>query len=1023
MDVQQLARGDVDIAGPFLDGLEISGVRPFEDWKDEYRARLLPQLRDCLVRQMDAARRIGDFATVERRAGRLWELDALAEEAVRGIMEARAWAGDRSNALKAFGRYEAQLAEGLGAKPSADLCRVADLLRDGRRPAAKPSSVAEPAPPVARRFEPETLIGREREFSVLYDAWLDARRKQPRIVVLTSDPGVGKTTLANAFVSSCQMDGAVVARAQAYDAERELPFAVLGELVRQLAAQRAIGGADPEALSELTRISSEIVRVFPGVPKPVEWSPELTPLRLADAFLKTVMAAAEDSPVVLVIDDIHAADNASTAILHVVARKLVGVRVLMILAGRTSELRLSDAPAALTSDTSIDGLRALEMDVLSREAAEQLVRQLAAQAEQPDPPVERILRASGGNPLAIELLTREWAAHGAASLLRDLEALDTRPVPAIGIPRAIGVVFERQVRRLEPALRAALHLSAILGRRLAQLDLYNIVELASGQAAEALSRLTDDGFLREIRGDLEFRNELIRAQAYYSITATARQHLHRRVAEILDQTSEGLGQSAGLEIAWHYLRSGAVQRALPFALDGAEAFLAVGAPHEAEEVLQAIWERCPDSDKSRRVRILLAKALIEQSKADPALPIMERLFQDSELTPHERAELARLRASAEFSLNRDPEKYFDAARIALTAAKATGDSRLISRALFECARAGSEGMTELVDIAEREVDDLTRTVDVHTIPIALLTKAFCRFFFLDPAQTLAHLGDLLALRPQKLNPAELALVYSGIGIAYGVLARFVNACDAFTTALTYAKRVGDDSRISQIASNLCTMHMNRGNYEESIRYGQMAVRLGESSSSGSLMTAYTNLMDPYLLRGDHASAAQCLEKARKWLGPKRRWKLKCAFYSEAASFALVQQNQALALDIISQLEVMTRGLEEAVPMPGSYWKLRVFREAHVGSERAARELTKVMMARFKQKCPCHYLDLLGVKGWLERRMDDEISFETEQELQLFGSLGALGRKELLTAQGFLSPASDGVTSKPIGRDHSGRQGS
>src|SRR5204862_7093844 len=154
----------------------------------------------------------------------------------------------------------------------ADLIRMADLLRDGRR-SSRPHAAGYPPERADRRFEHETLIGREREFSVLYDAWLEARRKNPRIVVVTSDPGVGKTTLVNAFASTCQMDGAVVARAQAYDAERELPFAVLGELVKQLAQQRTIGSADPEALSELTRISLEVLKAFPGVPKPVEWSP------------------------------------------------------------------------------------------------------------------------------------------------------------------------------------------------------------------------------------------------------------------------------------------------------------------------------------------------------------------------------------------------------------------------------------------------------------------------------------------------------------------------------------------------------------------------------------------------------------------------------------------------------------------------------------------------------------------------------------------------------------------------------
>src|SRR5436190_17855970 len=181
VDALHLQNGAVRIDGPFLEGFEIPAARPFEEWKDEHRARLIPQMRDALVRLMDAARRIGDFATVEQHATKLQELDALSEEAIRGVMEARAWASDRSSALKAFARYETRLADELGAKPGAELVRMADLLRDGRRSSSRPAVAGYPAQRADRRFEPETLIGREREFSVLYDAWLDARRKLPRI--------------------------------------------------------------------------------------------------------------------------------------------------------------------------------------------------------------------------------------------------------------------------------------------------------------------------------------------------------------------------------------------------------------------------------------------------------------------------------------------------------------------------------------------------------------------------------------------------------------------------------------------------------------------------------------------------------------------------------------------------------------------------------------------------------------------------------------------------------------------------
>jgi DNA-binding SARP family transcriptional activator/predicted ATPase len=1014
VDVHHLSDGDVEIAGPFLDGFEIPAARPFEDWKDESRGRLLPQLRDCLARQMDAARRIGDYATVERRAARLAELDPLAEEAIRGVMEARAWAGDRSNALKAFARYEAQLADELGAKPGADLVRMADLLRDGRRSAPRLVAPGEQpgSRPVRPLFEPETLVGREAEFSALYDAWLEARRKVPRIVVLTGDPGVGKTTLTNAFVSSCQMDGAVVARAQAYDAERELPFAILGELVKQLASQRAIGGADPEALSELTRITSEIIHQFPGVPKPVDWSPEITPLRLADAFLKTITAAAEESPVVLVVDDVHAADNASTGILHVVARKLLEVRVLMILTGRTSELRLSDAPAALTSDAAIESLRPLELDVLTPDAASRLVGRLtsgagAAGAEQRDIPTERLLRACGGNPLAIELLTREWAAHGPESLLRDLEALNTQPVPVIGIPRAIGAVFERQIRRLDPATRAALDLAAVLGRRLTDLGLYAAVDLTPSQAAEALSRLKDEGLLREVRADLEFRNELIRAQAYYAVAGPARQHLHRRVGELLEER-EAKDKAIRLEVAWHYLRGGEAVKAVPFAHEGAEAVLAVGAPHEAEEILKAIARADQSMEASRQTRLLLAKALLDQSKADEALPILELLTADQHMTLRERAEVASMRASAEYSLSREPgERYCDLATHALTVARETQDPTLIARALFESARAGTEaGLTELVLAAQAGVDELTETADNRSTIMVNLTRGFCSLSLLESSAALHSLQKAAqAAAARDSNRAVLSYVLCGVALALTYLGHLKDARKTFLNALELARRVGDDARASMINANLCTIELSLGDYDEAVRYGQMSVKLALATSQSNpfLVINHTALADAYVLTGREDKAVDCVDTAAAHLGSEHRWRIRCAFLAERAAFALIQHNLHLALDLIAQLEGLARGREDALPLPGSYWKLKLFRKAHFGKAEEALAQARTLAEVLRAKCPFYYLHLLATKAWLEGRVLGRYSDETQAELAMFETLESPGIKALLTAQGFLTP--------------------
>src|SRR5258706_5788677 len=123
-------------------------------------------------------------------ATRLQDLDPVAEGGIRGIMEARAWGSDRSSALKAFARYEAQLADDLGANPGPELVRIADLLRDGRGAPSRAPTPGYPPERADRRFEPETLIGHEREFSVLYEALLEARRQRPRVVDVTSDHGL-----------------------------------------------------------------------------------------------------------------------------------------------------------------------------------------------------------------------------------------------------------------------------------------------------------------------------------------------------------------------------------------------------------------------------------------------------------------------------------------------------------------------------------------------------------------------------------------------------------------------------------------------------------------------------------------------------------------------------------------------------------------------------------------------------------------------------------------------------------------
>lgn len=801
------------------------------------------------------------------------------------------------------------------------------------------------------------------------------------------------------------MDGAAIARAQAYDAERELPFAVLAELIKQLTLQRAIGGTDPEALSELTRVSPEIFRAFPGVPKPVEWAAEVIPLRLADAFLKAVEAGTEESPLVLVVDDIHAADNASAAILHIIARKLPHTRLLLILTARSNELRTAASPSGLASDASIAAMRTLELEPLPAAAAEQLVTALVTKAggRVADVPVPRILLAGNGNPLALELLTKEWLAHGSSSLLSDLEALNTQPVPNIGIPRAIGAVFDRQIRRLDAATRAALDLAAVLGRRLADLPLYEVVELSPAAAGEALSRLKDEGILREVHGGLEFRNELIRAQAYYAVAGPARQHLHRSVGEVLERRRPLDAQSPALEIAWHFLRAADPTRALPAGLEGANGALRVGAPSEAEQILAVLLSTVSLGPAILECKLLMAKALIDQSKADHAMPVLEELCSDGQLSIRAFAEVTRLRAAAAYLSNSDAVmEYSRAADVALAAARKTDETELIANALLEFARSGLEsGDDARVNTARSELHGLVSESVGKNVPSVWYALGFCEYYCYDLHAACNCVEKAIHLLEDSPNVVALSLAHNALGVCRYSLCEFTQARDALGVALQLARRMGDDYRVSMTAANLTVLHILTGDLDEALRVGRLSVEVGAGlQNHPRLSSSYINLAEAYLLSGETDRGLEYLHRATEWVKTQRSWRAHIEVLAESANIALVMQNLSLALDMIRSLEAAASDRERAVPDPGMFEKLRILRVAHTVGLNEAHALAKAQRDRFRGRHPVHYLNVLAASAWIEKRRDAALADDTKEELRLFDQWGAAGLKTVLSAQGF-----------------------
>lgn len=1003
-DALLLEAGEPEIRGRFLEGFEVRGARGFEEWREGCVAHLHPRIRDCLVKRMDAARRIGDFATVERHARVLEEVDPLSEDAVRGVMEARAWVGDRSNALKAFARFAARLAEDLNAKPSPELTRIADLLREGRRAAARPTADGVP-PRQERRFEAETIIGRQDEFSTLYDAWLEVRQRRPRVMVLLGEPGIGKTTLTNAFISSCQMEGGIIARTQAYDAERELPYTVLAELVRQLTLQRAIGAAEPDALAELSRLTPEVRSVFPGVPRPDEWPPEVVPLRFADAFFKAVTAATDDFPVVLIVDDIHAADNASVAILHMLARKLVGLRVLLIVTGRPGSLRPPSSAHALVSDTVIEGLGTVELDALSNQSAALLVARASAKGIERwgEPPVEPIVRAGGGNPLALELLSRDWVGSGGDSLVGKLDPLHPLPAGLQSIPKAIRTMVERQTEALAERTRAVFDLASVLGRRMGDLWLYQVIGCSEAEALYQLGQLLEARLLRDIAGNLEFRNELIRAHAYYEVPSTVRLEMHRRIGSMLESRG-GNGEQHDLEIAWHFILGHDVGRAIPFALSGAEQSLRAGAPREAELILRHLVREELVPGSARRVQLLLGSALMSQSRAEEALPFLDILLSCGDAEKAQVATAARLYASAMYLLNRNSmAKHSEMAERALMVARECEDDELLAHALFECVRASVDcGNADLARKTREEV----RRVFLHRQewipPIAYHADAYCSYYLLDIADALESAKRAVRSLVQGKNHSELAQAYTGLGNCTMALARLTEARTLYQLALRHSRMVGDDCRTSIVTSNIAASYLVERQLDQAKAYGEESLSVGKRApAQPGLLRTWTNLAFAHLLSGDIDKAMECITGWQRWIQDGRSWAAQMEYWCDTASMELALGNTGEALQLIASAESASQGRDALCVNQGTFERLTVFRAYHSKGAAAARTLAKAGVEKFKGRHAIAYMDAIAAMAWLEKQTEGLYSDWVRGELGIFERYGVVGKWDILAAEGFL----------------------
>jgi len=449
------------------------------------------------------------------------------------------------------------------------------------------------------------------------------------------------------------------------------------------------------------------------------------------------------------------------------------------------------------------------------------------------------------------------------------------------------------------------------------------------------------------------------------------------------------------------------------AIEGAEAAINSGGFLEAEQILTVLLRGPCRQDETRRLRLLLARALVGQSKAEAAAPVLTLLGQGAGLSARDRALATRMQASVAYLLNQEPGLgYCDAADAALLAARETGDPELIGNALFECARSGANAGDEgRVAAAREQAQVAISQLPTEVPPMLCYSKAYCDFFFFELAAGASGLESAIKTWNGRQDPAGLSLGYTAYGTCKQGLGDFKTACEAYHKALTFSIRIGDDLRSAVIASNLGVAKLHQGDFASAVKFGELAVSIAGRALSPRLVSIHLNLASSLFMNGQQDRALTSLSAAQEGSNRERSWFATMEFLLGCASFALQTRDVTLALELTETARRLAWGKERAVPHAGLFDMLTIHRALHVDGVDAARLLTCQCQAKYRGRHPLYFVDITGCSAWLDVMSFGTYSAETKADLNLVDELGFAGLRAILVAQGFLAP--EGLSSQHI----------
>lgn len=488
-----------------------------------------------------------------------------------------------------------------------------------------PSSVPADAPP---------FVEREAERADLRRAVHAALGGEGSLVLVGGEAGVGKTRLIQEVDAEAAARGMRVLIGHCVEMDGAPPYLPWVEILEEA----LIGSRSPLALREaLGEEAPEIARIVPGLrrviadlPPPLDLPPEQARRYVWVSLQEFLERAAQDRPLLLVLEDLHWADESTLLLLEHLAPDLGRMPVLIVGTYRDVEVGAAH-PLARTMNQLLRArlLTRIDLKRLSRDGVIAMVRGLAGQ-EPPDGLVRAIHSETEGNPFFVEEVYLHLAESG--RLLDDRGRFRSNlRIDEIDVPASVRLVVGGRLERLSEATRDVLVGAAVIGRVFSLEVVQRVTDLGPDAITEALDeaeRARLVGLAETDRSRLAFTHELIRQTLLADSSSVRRQRLHARAAEAVEHTYAGDLEAHAADLAHHLSRSGPgadTERLVRYLRMAGDRAMDVAAFEDALAHFEHALTLVRADDRDRRAELLERQAMALRSVArwDDALRAMD----------------------------------------------------------------------------------------------------------------------------------------------------------------------------------------------------------------------------------------------------------------------------------------------------------------------------------------------------------------------------------------------------------------